>query len=264
MNGKRVIVTGGAAGIGAAVVNLLRDRGAEVTVVDLPGRPVQADGFVPCDLGDPDSIDKAITQLGGGWDGLCNVAGIPGTHPPDRVIAVNFLGLRHLTENLLNSLQPGGAVVNVASTAGSLWQQNLESVSSLIRTASFDDGVAWYAAQPPGYPAYHLSKEAVIVYTMAVASRASRSGIRVNAVSPGPVETAILPDFEESMGKDTLDWVRSAVGRHGCPDDIAPVVVFLLTPDARWLNGANLVVDGGFMAAMTTGTVAPVEERTTG
>jgi len=256
VNGRRVIVTGGAAGIGAAVTNLLRQRGAAVTVVDLPGRPVNIDDFVACDLGDPDSIDKALTELADGWDGLCNVAGIPGTHPAYRVVAVNFLGLRHLTEGLLDRIRPGGTIVNVASTAGSLWQQNFETASALIHTATFNEGLAWYAAQPPGYPPYNLSKEAVILYTMAIASRARRCGVRVNAVSPGPVETAILSDFEESMGKPMLDWVRSTVGRHARPDDIAPVIAFLLGPDSAWINGANLVVDGGFMAAMTTGTAS--------
>ena len=254
MIGQRVIVTGGAAGIGAAVVKLLRESEAEVTVVDLPGRSVDGCGFVACDLSDPNSIDKAVVELGDGWDGLCNVAGIPGTQPADRVIAVNFLGLRHLTGNLLRTLRSGGAVVNVASTAGALWQQNFETVSALVRTTTFEEGVAWYAAQPPGYPPYNLSKEAVIVYTMAMASRARRRGLRVNAVSPGPVETAILPDFEESMGKPMLDWVRTTVGRHADPYDIAPIVIFLLTPESGWLNGANLIADGGFMAAMTTGT----------
>src|SRR5438045_198037 len=125
---RRVIVTGGAAGIGQATVALLRRRGDDVTVLDLPGRDEDADGFVACDLADPDSIDRAAKELGDGWDVLCNVAGVPGTATPERIMAVNFLGLRQLTECLLPGLRSGGAIVNVASTAGLMWQQNYESV----------------------------------------------------------------------------------------------------------------------------------------
>jgi NAD(P)-dependent dehydrogenase (short-subunit alcohol dehydrogenase family) len=169
---------------------------------------------------------------------------------------VNFLGLRHLTEAMIDNLRPGGAVVNVASTAGSLWQQNYQQAKALADTAGFAEGLAWYATQPEGYPPYNLSKEAVIIYTMGTAFRARQRGLRINAVSPGPVETAILPDFEDSMGKPMLDWVRSAVGRHAVPDDIAPAVVFLVAPASGWINGANVTVDGGFMAAMATGTAS--------
>ncbi len=256
LDGKRMVVTGGAAGIGAATATLLTSRGADVTILDLPGRDSEIDScsFVPCDLSDPESIDQAVRKLGAGWDGLCNVAGIPGTHAPEQVVAVNFLGLRHLTEAMLDGLRPGGAVVNVASTAGSLWQQNYEQAKGLVDTGGFAEGAAWYGGQPAGYPPYNLSKEAVIIYTMAAAARVRTLGLRINAVSPGPVETTILPDFETSMGKAMLDWVRSSVGRHAVPGDIAPVIAFLASPASAWINGANVVVDGGFTAAMLTGT----------
>lgn len=254
MQGRRVIVTGGASGIGAATVTLLRDQGADVAVVDLPARAPAAGSFVACDLSDADSIDRAVEALGPGWDALCNVAGVPGTVAAERVVAVNFLGLRHLTDRMVERLHPGGAIVNVASTAGSMWQQNYEQAKALVDTVGFAAGADWYRAQPPGYPPYNLSKEAVIVYTMTMASRVWRHRLRINAVSPGPVETPILPDFEESMGKSTLDWVRGVVGRHGAPGDVAPLVAFLVSPASAWINGANVVVDGGFMAAMLTGT----------
>lgn len=261
MSRRRVVVTGGAAGIGRATAALLREQGAEVTVLDLPGRAGEADGFVGCDLADPESIDLAVKELGDGWDVLCNVAGVPGTVPAERVVAVNFLGLRHLTEALLPRLRPGGAVVNVASTAGAMWQQNYESARALVDSADFHEGLGWYAAQPAGYPPYNLSKEAVIIYTQVLALRAWRQGVRVNAVCPGPVETAILGDFEDSMGKPLLDWVRQCVGRHARPDDIAPVIAFLTRPASAWLNGATITADAGFMAAMATGTAAPLSDQ---
>ncbi len=84
-------------------------------------------------------------------------------------------------------------------------------------------------------------------------------GFRINAVLPGPVETPILVDFEESMGKDTLDGLKELLGRHADPDDIADVVLFLASDDARWINGQAMVVDGGITGAVVTGVVPAPE-----
>ena len=81
---------------------------------------------------------------------------------------------------------------------------------------------------------YSSSKQAVIAYVKRIAGPAwAKYGVRVNTVSPGPVETPILADFEQTMGRDVLDLVRSTVGRHGTVDDIVPVIAFLGSPDAR-------------------------------
>jgi NAD(P)-dependent dehydrogenase (short-subunit alcohol dehydrogenase family) len=75
----------------------------------------------------------------------------------------------------------------------------------------------------------------------------------VNTVSPGPTETPLLPAFEESMGKETLDVVKATVGRHATVDDIVPVIAFLGSPQARWVNGQDIHVDGGFVAPLVAG-----------
>ena len=80
--------------------------------------------------------------------------------------------------------------------------------------------------------------------------------MRVNTVSPGPVETPILTDFEQTMGKDVLDLVRATVGRHATVDDVVPLIAFLASPEARWINGQDIHVDGGFVASMSNG--API------
>src|SRR5262249_58695019 len=80
-------------------------------------------------------------------------------------------------------------------------------------------------------------------------------GIRINAVLPGPVETPILADFEESMGKDNLDGVKDLLGRHAAPADIADAILFLASDAARWINGHALVVDGGIPPALLLGVV---------
>ena len=84
-------------------------------------------------------------------------------------------------------------------------------------------------------------------------------GFRLNAVLPGPVATPILADFEESMGKDTLDGVRELLGRHGEPEDIADAILFLASSDSRWVNGHALIADGGISGAVFTGLVPAPE-----
>ena len=81
----------------------------------------------------------------------------------------------------------------------------------------------------------------------------AKYGVRINTVSPGPVETPILADFEQTMGKDVLDTCRATVGRHASVDDIVPVISFLGSPEARWITGQDIQVDGGFIGAMTAG-----------
>jgi NAD(P)-dependent dehydrogenase (short-subunit alcohol dehydrogenase family) len=78
-------------------------------------------------------------------------------------------------------------------------------------------------------------------------------------VLPGPVQTPILADFEETMGKDTLDGLKELLGRHATPDDIADVVLFLASDAARWINGHALVVDGGITGAVLSGVVPAPE-----
>ena len=76
---------------------------------------------------------------------------------------------------------------------------------------------------------------------------------------PGPVETPILAEFEESMGKDILDGVKELLGRHASPADVAEAVLFLASDAARWINGHPLVVDGGITGAVASGVVPKPE-----
>jgi len=97
------------------------------------------------------------------------------------------------------------------------------------------------------------------VYTMSMALMVAQKGFRINAVLPGPVQTPILADFEDSMGKDALDGLKALLGRHATPDDIAGVIVFLASDAARWINGHPLVVDGGATGAVLSGVIPAPE-----
>jgi NAD(P)-dependent dehydrogenase (short-subunit alcohol dehydrogenase family) len=193
--GKTVVVTGAASGIGAAVAALARDGGADVLGLDRDS----SNGSTYVDLADDASIEVAAEGLPDRIDVLCNVAGVPGTSPAPMVLAVNLLGLRHLTQILRPRLQ-GSVVVNVASTAGSQWQSVLSSIDALLSTTSIADGLAWYEREAPQMPVYNFSKAALIVWTMRTAWAWRQDGPRMNSVSPGAVETPILGDFHASMG----------------------------------------------------------------
>lgn len=253
--GKRFVVTGAASGIGKAVAERLLAAGAEVVSLDRNTPTAAVHCHVEVDPANPRSIDAAVEQIDGQFDGLMNVAGIPGTAPADLVLAVNTLAVRHLTEAFFERLVPGGSVTIVSSTAGFGWPARLEAIRDLLATDTFEEGADWFKANPQQGNAYNFSKEVTTVYTMTMGLAVVEMGLRINAVLPGPVETPILVDFEESMGKDNLDGVKELLGRHADPDDIASAVLFLASDEARWVNGHALVVDGGITGAVITGVV---------
>jgi NAD(P)-dependent dehydrogenase (short-subunit alcohol dehydrogenase family) len=253
--GKRYVVTGAASGIGHAVAERLLAAGADVHCLDRNAPTAAVTRHIEVDLANPRSIDAAIEQLDGTFDGLLNVAGIPGTAPADLVLAVNSLAVRHLTESFFDRLAPGGSVVVVSSTAGFGWPMRLEAIRDLLATDTFEEGASWFKANPQQGNAYNFSKEVSTVYTLSMGLALGEMGFRINAVLPGPVQTPILADFEETMGKDTLDGLKNLLGRHADPDDIAGVVLFLASDEARWVNGQALAVDGGISGAVASGVV---------
>jgi NAD(P)-dependent dehydrogenase (short-subunit alcohol dehydrogenase family) len=258
-NGKRYVVTGAASGIGNAVAEQLLAAGADVICLDRNTPTAKVTHHIEVDLANPQSIDAAVEQLDGHFDGLLNVAGIPGTAPAELVFAVNALAVRHLTESFFDKLVPGGSVVIVSSTAGFGWPLRLDAIRDLLATDTFEEGAAWFKANPQQGNAYNFSKEVSTVYTMSMGLALGEMGFRLNAVLPGPVETPILVDFEKSMGKDTLDGLKNLLGRHATPTDIANVVLFLVSDAAGWINGQAIAVDGGITGAVATGVVPAPE-----
>lgn len=258
-SGKRYVVTGAASGIGHAVAEQLLAAGAEVVSLDRNAPTATVTQHVELDLANPRSIDAALEQIEGSYDGLIQVAGIPGTAPAELVLAVNSLAVRHLTETFLDRLAPGGSVTIVSSTAGFGWSERLDDIRDLLATDTFEEGAAWFKDHPQQGNAYNFSKEVTSVYAMSMGLALHEMGLRINAVLPGPVETPILADFEETMGKDTLDGLRDLLGRHALPDDIASAILFLASDDARWVNGQALAIDGGVTGAVVTGVVPAPE-----
>ena len=241
--GKTIAITGVASGIGAETAHLLRHRGARIVGFDrnAPGFPV--DGFYPIDMADPNAIDAVVRALDRRFDGLINSAGLPPTATKQAVLRVNFFGLRHFTEGMAAHLNDGAAIVNLASLAGFQWRANMAVVNAGLAT-SFADADAWISAQDvDGAPSYHLSKELVIAWTLWNCQQWKSRGIRMNSVSPGPVATPILADFIKTLGKRVEDDLK--LNRAATAEEIAPVVAFMLSDDARWMNGSDVAVDAG-------------------
>lgn len=246
--GKTIVVTGAASGIGKRTSELLKTIGAHVIALDRKQPEHDVEKFVEVNLADPKSIDAGISHLHGvPIHGLCNIAGVPGTFPDQVVAGVNYLGLRHLTIGLLPQLTRGSGIVNIASVAGMKWRDHADRYVELAKLEKWAEAEAWMKTQEfLKVESYRRYKEALVVWSQTFAGEwMQRYGVRMNCVSPGPVDTPILDDFRASLGQKNVADLIEMTGRPGTPDDIAPLVVFLLTESARWVVGVDITVDGG-------------------
>ncbi len=256
--GKTIVVTGISSGIGARVGELALALGADVIGLDVnaPASPLGV--FIRVDIAAPSAIAEIPKMLPRRIDALCNVAGVSGISGAQKTLAINFYGLRALSEALAPRLREGGAVVNVASIAGYGWRANLERAKAFVSAPGFPDIAALIAAHNvPDVEGYPLSKELLLLWTMRAAHQPlfKDRGLRVNAVSPGPVTTPILKEFREVFGDPRVDDDIARVGRAGSAPDTAPAAPFLCSAGARWINGANLPVDGGLEASINAGVL---------
>jgi len=257
-DGRRVVVTGCASGIGEHVARQLTELGAEVVGLDIrareerdsEGQPaLQLREFHEVNLADPASIDQAAASIGGQVDALFNVAGVSsGIKDPLRVVTINFLGTRQLTEALVPTMPPGSAIANVSSLAASAYRENSGVTAGLLDTVTMAEGVEWCQRNPEALAdggGYRLSKEAIILYGLANVAVLGAKGIRINCTAPGVTDTPILDQLRSAYGQEFLDAFRTPLGRVSEPSEQAAVLVFLNSKAASYITGQVIWVDGG-------------------
>ena len=241
--GQRVVVTGGARGIGEAIAKRLGEEGATVAVLDLNGEGAEATAAAiraaggaahayTADITDPDAVEQAIagfTDAAGAITGLVNNAGwdkAVSFLDTDRelwrkVIDINLYGPLNVSQAVLKRMVAtgGGRVVNIASDAG--------------REGSSGEAV------------YSACKGGMIAFAKTVARELARKGVTVNTVCPGPTDTALLAGFDPD-GR-LIEALKRAIPlrRLGQPADYPGIVAFLLSDDAAFITGQTISVSGG-------------------
>jgi NAD(P)-dependent dehydrogenase (short-subunit alcohol dehydrogenase family) len=246
LNGRVAIVTGTSSGIGRATALRLAAEGAKVACLDVvedvnektAGQIREAGGTASaqvCNVADRASVQSAVeaaTAELGPCDVLCNIAGVGkfanSADQPieewDRIIGVNLTGTWNMCQAVLPSMleRNTGVILNTASTAGVMGQ--------------------------PFSAAYCASKGGVVMLTQALATEYIRKNIRVNAVAPGGIQTAIIKDFTqlpEGADYTLLSKITLPDDQWGEPEEVAGLFAFLASDEARYINGSIYKIDGG-------------------
>jgi NAD(P)-dependent dehydrogenase (short-subunit alcohol dehydrogenase family) len=250
--GKRVVVTGASSGIGEAVAEALIASGAEVVAASRRKPRMDVASYVPLDLADPISIEKAASEIEGRIDSLFNCAGaIPMARSID-ILKVNFLGTRLFTELLVDRMPAGSAIANVSSDAGYGWRKQLPLLLEFLELSTFEEGADWYEAnEATAGHAYVFGKDALNVWTMQQAQTLIRQGIRINTASPGAVQTPMLEAIEEAYTTASITPIEQPSGRRSSPAEQAAPLLFLNSDSASYVNGADIAIDGGFWAGQS-------------
>jgi len=253
--GKTVVITGAASGMGAAAAGLLVDLGAVVYALDISEVSAPVKQFIKTDLKDKASIDAAVAQIPDEIYALFNCAGVPS--PPFAAldtILINFVGLRHLTEALLPRISDGGAVASVSSTAGMGWKGNLDNVNKMLATKGFDEVKAWLEKEEEiGADPYGFSKQCITTYTKVKAGALAKRNIRINCISPAPTRTAFIDKLTEQIPEEAIKMFLAPCGRYATSEEMAEPLVFLNSRMSRFVSGHDLVIDFGYAAEVETG-----------
>ena len=251
-DGKRVLVVGGATGMGAAAAELALDAGAEVVVMDFAEVSLPGAKAIHVNLGEKASIDAALDECGGKVDALFSCAGVADGTP--NIEKINFIGHRYLIDKLLarGDLARGAAIGFISSAAGLGWEATLALLNEYLDVTDFDAAAQW--AQEHGKADYMWSKQAICAYVAREAMSFLKQGIRINAICPGPTDTPLAQANKEMWLGFGSDY-RAAVGVEAAtPLEQAYPLVFLCSDGASVITGQTIITDSGYFAAGVTET----------
>ncbi|MEF3311639.1 SDR family NAD(P)-dependent oxidoreductase [Paenibacillus sp. GYB004] len=245
-NGKVVLITGAGRGIGRAVAERFADEGASLALLsnveadlneaasELAAKGTIVQSLV-VDVSDAEQVERAVSAVAerfGRIDVLVNNAGIAWEEPvleikPDnwkKIIDVNLNGMFWVAQSVAKRMaaQGGGVILNMASTNGLVGEAN--------------------------YAHYNASKGGVVLLTKTMALELGASGIRVNAVCPGYIQTPMSAAIDSPEFIENYIKTKIPLGRVGKPEDISGVFAFLASDDAAFITGETIVVDGGQLA----------------
>lgn len=240
LEGKIALITGGSRGIGAAIAKRLAADGAKVAVTYSKGadaaasvvKEIERDGgkaiAIQADAADAEAVKAAVEKTVatfGRLDVLVNNAGtaIPKKFEEttleemDRLIDINIRGAFVATQAALKHMKDGGRIIMIGSSVGE-------------------------RMMTPGLVPYSATKGAVKMFTQGLSREVGNRGITVNNIQPGPIDTELNPAAGEWAAPQKANTARN---RYGSVDDVAALVAFVAGPEASYITGANLTVDGG-------------------
>ncbi|MEQ8402671.1 MAG: SDR family oxidoreductase [Silicimonas sp.] len=247
LSSKVFVVAGGTSGIGRAVCETLVGAGAEVMSLDIKEPAVPSGKHIACDITSREDLTAAAAAVAKPINGVVNAAGVSSADDPTKIMCVNLIGAMNVCSVFAPYLEERAAIINVASSAGNAWKGRESIISEFFEQLEFENlPILVDKFEMDGRRAYIFSKEALIYFTKRLAFTQATNSIRALSISPGLTDTPMLPDLKRSLNPKIIERLSSfSDGQVADPREIADVVAFALTQHASWLNGVDLIVDGG-------------------
>jgi NAD(P)-dependent dehydrogenase (short-subunit alcohol dehydrogenase family) len=257
-DGRRVLVVGGATGMGAAAAQTVESLGGEAIVFDQHPVEYPVTEAVQVDIRDQAALDHALAGLAAPIHSVFAAAGVADGTPG--IMKANFIGHRHIIEQLVGGgLVPrGGAICMISSVAGLGWESQMPTLTDFLSTPDYESADSWIEAHE-GTDSYSFSKQAMNCYVARQSYPLLKKGIRINAICPGPTDTPLARANAEQWLGFAQDYRDETGTPYLTPDQMGDTMVFLNSDAASGISGVNLLVDAGHVMSSLTGAWQPGE-----